>query len=350
MEGLMKIINVAILGYGLSGRIFHGAIIDAVKGFKIKKIMTTSLDKIKNAQNDFPQCEIVSCVENILNDPTIDLVIIATPNTSHFDLASQSLYAGKHVVIEKPFTVTTHDALRLLDIQNETGKMLSVYHNRRFDGDFKTIADLINHDRLGRLVEYESHFDRFRNTFKEHAWREKALPGSGMLYDLGSHLIDQALYLFGLPHEVYADMSSQRRGLVDDQFEVILYYSELKVTLKSGILVKEPLPRFILHGTEGTFVKYGLDVQEPQLKAGKRPVDDSWGLEDETAWGILNTQTREKIKTEPGDYRAYYQNIYNVLVHDEKLEVSAHDGFDVMRIIEAAIQSHHEKRRIEIKH
>lgn len=346
----MKLINVAIIGYGLSGRIFHGAIINAVDGFHIKTIMTNHPDKKQNAYADFPDITIVSSFEEILNDDDIDLVVVATPNTSHYDLASRALYAGKHVIIEKPFTVTTHNALRLIDIQNETGKLLSVYHNRRFDGDFKTVADLINHDKLGRLVEFESHFDRFRNTVKPHAWREEALPGSGMLYDLGAHLIDQALYLFGLPHEVYADMSSQRRSVVDDQFEIILYYSELKVTLKSGILVKEAIPRFILHGTDGSFVKYGLDVQEAKLKAGERPTDDDWGYEPETSWGILNTDNRQKIKTHPGDYRAYYQNIYDTIVHGEELEVTSQHGFDVIRIIEAAIQSQQEKKRIEIKH
>jgi predicted dehydrogenase len=346
----MKIINVGILGYGLSGRIFHGTIIQTVPGFKIKKVMTTDPDKANQAKCDLPNINIVKTADEVINDSDIDLVVIATPNTSHFELAMQALEAGKHVIIEKPFTITSHDALRLIDKESEGDKILSVYHNRRFDGDFLTVTDLINHDKLGRLVEYESHFDRFRNTIKKDAWREQASPGSGILYDLGPHLIDQALYLFGLPHEVYADISSQRRNVVDDHFEIILYYSELKVTLKSGMLVKEPLPRFILHGTDGSFVKYGLDSQESDLKAGKRPSSDLWGYEPKSLWGTLNTKEKQIIETLPGNYRLYYTNIYKAIVHQEKLEVSSQDGFNVIRIIEAAQQSNTEKRRIEIKH
>lgn len=346
----MKIINVAIIGYGLSGRIFHGAIIGAVKGFKVKSIVTTDTKKAEQAKIDFPDVSIVESAESVFNDETIDLVVISTPNTSHFSLAEKALNSGKHVVIEKPFTVTTHDALRLIDLQHDTKKILSVYHNRRFDGDYQTIKELINNDELGRLVEFESHFDRFRNTMKDNAWREQDLPGSGMLYDLGAHLIDQALDLFGLPQEVYADMSSQRRGPVDDSFEIILYYSELKVTLKSSIHVKEPLPRFILNGSDGSFVKYGLDVQEPQLKDGIRPNDPQYGIEDKNNWGILNTAIRKSIETKKGDYTVYYENIYQAITQDKPLLISAHDGFNVMRIIEAAKHSHHLGARIQIKH
>jgi len=346
----MKTINVAIIGYGLSGRIFHGAIIGAVNGFNVKSIVTTDTKKAEQAKRDFPEVTIVDKADSVFKDETIDLVVISTPNTSHFSLAEKALNSGKNVVIEKPFTITTHDALRLIDLQHDTKKILSVYHNRRFDGDYQTIKKLINNDAVGRLVEFESHFDRFRNTSNDNAWREQNIPGSGMLYDLGSHLIDQALDLFGLPQEVYADMSSQRRGPVDDSFEIILYYTELKVTLKSSIHVKEPLPRFILHGSDGSFIKYGLDVQEPQLKEGIRPKDPQYGIDDKDKWGILNTHIRKSIETEKGDYTHYYENIYKAITEGKPLLISAHDGFNVMRIIEAAKHSHQLRTRIQIKH
>lgn len=346
----MKILNVAIIGYGLSGRIFHASIIKSMKEFKIKKIVTKNSDKIKQAKTDLNDVVICSSIDEVLEDKEIDLVVISTPNTSHFQLADKALKAGKHVVVEKPFTISTHDALMLLDTQKETGKILSVYHNRRFDGDFMTLKKLILNDSLGRLVEYESHFDRFRNTLKENAWREKDLPGSGMLYDLGSHLIDQALDLFGLPQEVYADLSKQRRGPVDDSFEIIMYYSELKVTLKSSIHVKEPIPRFILHGTKGSFVKFHLDPQEGQLISGLQPTDENYGKEDASFHGILNTVNRENIMTIPGDYRLYYENIYNAIVHKKDLIISGQDAFNVIRIIEAAKHSQQLGMRIKIKH
>ncbi|MGB3366155.1 MAG: Gfo/Idh/MocA family oxidoreductase, partial [Acidaminobacteraceae bacterium] len=232
----MNKVNVGIIGYGLSGRIFHSAIINSLEEFEICKIVTRNSQKRKMALEDNKNIEVVENVSEIFEDDSIDLVVISTPNTSHVELAMQAMNSGKHVVIEKPFTVTSKEALKLINLSKETGKMLSVYQNRRFDGDFKTLKKVIAAGSLGRLVEFESHFDRFRNKLKENAWREDALPGSGILYDLGAHLIDQALDLFGLPDEIYGDIRSQRKGKVDDNFELILYYTDLKVTLKSGSL------------------------------------------------------------------------------------------------------------------
>ncbi len=346
----MKTVNVGLIGYGLSGRIFHGAIISSIEGFHIKSILTNNPNRFKQVRKDLPNATVVSHLDDILNDDTIDLVVISTPNTSHYELAEKALKAGKNIIVEKPFTITTHDALRLMDLEHDTKKFISVYQNRRFDGDFLTVKNLIKEEKLGRLVEVESHFDRFRNSFKDNAWREKDIPGSGVLYDLAPHLIDQALNLFGLPQEVYADISKQRRGPVDDHFEIILYYTELKVTLKAGMLVKEETPRFKLYGTEGTFVKYGLDVQEQQLKDDLRPGDDTYGEDSEEQYGILNTTERTQIQTEIGDYRIYYRNIYNVITNDEKLIITSKDGFNVMRIIEAAFHSNQLHKRIPFKH
>jgi predicted dehydrogenase len=343
----MKVINVGIIGYGLSGRIFHSYIIQAIEGFKIKKIYTQNPSKKLQALEEHKDVEVVGDLNEILTDKSIDLVIICTPNTLHAELAKKVMKAGKHVIIEKPFTITSDEAKELFVVAKETENLLSVYHNRRFDSDYKTIKEILSSKVLGRLVEFESHFDRFRPEFKDQAWREEDLPGSGLLYDLGSHLIDQALALLGMPHEVYGDLMAQRKGYVDDAFEVILYYPDLKVTLKAGCLVKEPLPRFILQGTQGSFIKYGLDVQEEALKNGSKPFDATWGVEPQSLWGVLNTiHERKTYPSLRGDYRDYYKNIYGAIVHKEKLLVTGLDGFNVIKIIEAAKKSHEEKKRI----
>lgn len=345
----MALLKVGIIGYGLSGKVFHGAIIKTVEGFEVSKIYTSDPVKKAQALEDFDQVEVVSTPEAIINAPEIDLVVICTPNTSHKPLAEAALRNGKHVVIEKPFTVTLEEAVELIVIAKEMNSCLSVYHNRRFDGDFKTLKKIIKENKVGRIVELESHFDRFRNAFKENSWREEAHPGSGTLYDLGSHLIDQALHLFGLPKEVYGDYASQRRGVVDDQFEIILYYDELKVTLKAGNLVKAPTPRFMLLGTEGTYVKYGLDVQEDALRKGLLPQDAHWGEESEDMYGILNTlDARTVVVSERGDYRDYYKGIYEAITKNAPLPVSAEDGANVIKIIHAVIESNREKRRVEL--
>lgn len=345
----MKNINVGIIGYGLSGRIFHGAIINAVEGFSIKKIVTTNLEKRDQAIKDIPDVKVVRAATEIFVDEDIDLVVISTPNVKHAELAEAALRSGKHVVIEKPFTVTSKEARDLIDTAKEMNRMISVYHNRRYDSDFRTVKAIIDTGKLGRLVEYEAHFDRFRNTFKDNAWREKDQPGAGILYDLGSHLIDQALCLFGLPTEIYGDIRAQRQGETDDNFELILYYPDLKVTLKAGMLVKELPPHFTLYGTSGSFVKYGLDVQEGHLKEGLRPVDDTWGVEPKDLWGRLDTEDKcQRVKSLRGDYRDYYKNIYNHLRAGDPLDVKAEEACHVIEIIEKAMESNKNKARVAL--
>ena len=343
-------VTVGIIGYGLSGRIFHCAIINAVEGFKIKKIVTRDPHRKKQALVDFPDATVVDIPEEVFTDTEIDLVVVCTPNTMHAELAGKAILAGKNVVIEKPFTVTSKEGEQLLKVAKKAGKQITVYQNRRLDSDFRTVCKVIELGKLGKLVEFESHFDRFRPEIKPNVWREEPLPGSGNLYDLGAHLIDQALILFGIPNEVYGDIRCQRNGKVDDNFEVILYYPDLKVTLKSSALVKEPLPRFILQGTRGSYVKYGLDVQEEHLKDGLRPVDKSWGAEPVSLWGILHTiDEKTVIESEHGDYRDFYRNVYNSLVNGEEMMVKGEDALSVIRVIEAAMKSNVEKKRVAIR-
>ncbi|PKM94275.1 MAG: oxidoreductase [Firmicutes bacterium HGW-Firmicutes-1] len=351
----MKQINVGLLGFGISGRVFHAPIFTSVEGFHLSKIFTRSEQKKEQAGLLYPEADVVDNVESIIDDPNIDLIVIALPNTSHYEMAERSLIAGKHVVVEKPFTNTTEEATALIHTSKEEEKLLSVFHNRRYDGDFLTLKTIIDNNTLGDIKEFESHFDRFRTATNSKLWRESMLPGSGILFDLGSHLIDQAVQLFGMPNEVYADIRTQRpNSLVDDNFEIILYYTDLKVTLKSGMLVKEPLPRFILLGDKGSYVKYGVDPQEAELKQNFRPDEwEDWGLEDPANYGTINyiendINIRGSVETLAGNYTIYYQNIYDAIVNGKSLEVTADQARDVIHLIELAKESNVEKRRISL--
>lgn len=350
---MKQIINTAIIGFGVGGNTFHAPVIATTEGFKIKKIRARKESEVNLARQRYPDAEITGSADEIINDANVDLIVIATPNDSHHPLAKQALLAGKHVVVDKPFTINTTDADDLIKIAKQQNKILSVHHNRRYDSDFKTIEKLLKANVLGRLVEFESHYDRFRNYLKPGAWREKDEPGAGILYDLGSHLIDQPLVLFGAPQAIMADIRVQREGTkATDNFELVLHYPNLKVTLKAGMLVSQPLPRYILLGDKGSFVKYGLDVQEVALKAGLTPhTKTDWGIEPESVWGNLVTEVNGvnfsgKIKSESGDYRGYYANIYDAIVDNKALDVSGEHARNIIRVIELAIKSSDERRTL----
>ena len=353
MSTTAKTIRVGLIGFGMAGRVFHAPTITSVAGLALTKIRETKADNIRIIQERYPGAVIVPDSKAIFEDDTIDLVVIATPNISHFPLTKEALLAGKNVVVDKPFTITSAEADELIALAQQQNKLLSVYHNRRFDSTTKTAKKVIDSGALGRLVEYEVRYDRFRNTLRKDAWREEALPGSGILYDLGAHLIDQAQYFFGLPEAVTADVRIQREGAkATDNFEVILHYPGLKVTLKSGMLVRELGPHMMLLGDQGSFVKYGMDVQEEALKAGLTPKDvPNWGEEPQASWGTLNTDLNGlhiigKVESERGDYSGYYANIYKALLGEEELIVKPQTARNTIRIVELANQSSEEKRTV----
>ena len=348
----MRELQVGLIGYGMAGRVFHAPVITAIPSLKLTQVVQRHGTE---ARARYPWVEIVPTVEALLANPALDLVVVATPSASHFELARAALQAGKHVVVDKPFTLTANEAQQLLELGQRQQRIISAFQNRRWDGDFLTVQQILRQGCLGRLVEYESHFDRFRNTFSaERAWREQAGPGSGILFDLGSHLLDQAHVLFGLPQRLTADIRSQRDpNQADDAFELILHYDGLKVTLKAGLLVREPGPRFALHGTEGSFVKYGLDPQEQALKQGRSPQEPGWGTESERAWGTLNTQigglhVRGQVETLPGSYCAYYENVYQAITGQAELMVTPEQARTTIRLIELARQSHAEHRSVAV--
>jgi predicted dehydrogenase len=338
-----KIISTAIIGFGLSGRVFHAPFLNVHPGFNLVKIVER---KGNSSHKIYPKVEIVRDYKDLLKDESIGLVVIATPNIYHFDQAKDLLQSGKHVVIEKPFTPTSHEADELIRISEKSGKKIFVYQNRRWDGDFKTVQQVAYNGYLGEIIEYEAHFDRFAPGARRSAWRDEPLPAGGVLYDLGSHLIDQALVLFGLPHAVFADIRWQREeSKVDDCFEVNLYYNRLKVTLKASVFVKEQGPRYIIHGTKGSFVKYGIDPQEEMLKEGLIPGSADWGKEDPDYWGILNAELHGQqfygtIETEPGNYMGFYDNVHDVIIKGAGQAVAPEESRNVIRIIELAFESH----------
>jgi scyllo-inositol 2-dehydrogenase (NADP+) len=342
--------RVGLIGYGMAGQVFHAPVIAAVPGLRLAKVVER---RGETSRQRYPWIEVVREAAALFEDEAIELIVVATPNASHYDLTRQALLAGKHVVVDKPFTLTSEQARQLIELARQQNRVLSVFQNRRWDGDFQTVRQIVRQGCLGRLVEYESHFDRFRNYFSpERAWREEGGPGSGVLFDLGSHLIDQAQVLFGLPQMLTADIRSQREaGKADDQFELILHYDQLKVTLKAGLLVREPGPRFALHGTEGSFVKYGVDPQEEALKRGLSPGEPDWGLEPKEQWGTLNTQIgglhfHGKVETARGCYQAYYENVHQAITGQAELIVKPEEARNTIRMIELALQSNAEKRTV----
>jgi scyllo-inositol 2-dehydrogenase (NADP+) len=351
-----EMIRVGLIGFGMAGKVFHAPYLCRLPGFHLGVIKTTNAEDIKIAKEKYPGLKIVKEAEEVFSMADIDLVVIATPNTSHFALAKQALLSGKHVVVDKPFTITSTEATELIQLAAQKKKIISVYHNRRWDSDFKTVKKIIESNVLGELVAYEAHFDRFRNVIKKNAWKEEDLPGSGILYDLGSHLIDQALLLFGPPDSLAADIRIQRPdGKAPDYFELTLFYQGLKVTLTAGMLVRPPAVKYIVTGLAGSFVKYGMDVQEQQLKNGAIPMaDDMLGEEPDTLWGILDTNFKGlhvvgKIESEKGDYGQYYQNVRLAVLGQAPLQVTAEQAKSTIFIIELAMKSSAERRTISLK-
>jgi predicted dehydrogenase len=335
----MHSLNVALIGYGYAGKTFHAPVISHTPGLTLAAIMVRNPEQ---AAADWPQARLYDNIETLLAQQDIDLVVIATPNDSHAPLARQALLAGKHVVVDKPFTTTLDQARQLTALAAQCGRLLSVFHNRRWDADFLTAAQLITSGRLGRIAHFESHMDRFRPQVRQR-WREQSGAGSGLWYDLGPHLIDQALQLFGQPETIYADLAALRDGAVtDDYFHVLLGYPQQRVILHGGMLVSGGSARYLIHGTAGSYIKYGVDPQEEALKRGQTPADSHWGQDD--AEGRIYSQADEATSHHPypnlpGDYRQYYARVRAAIVDKAPNPVPPEDAIAVMRIIELAIAS-----------
>jgi scyllo-inositol 2-dehydrogenase (NADP+) len=343
-------IQTAIASFGMSGQVFHGPFLKVNPQYKVRKIAERSKMISKSF---FPEAEIVRSFEDILGDKEIELVIVNTPDRFHYEMAQMALKADKHVVVEKPFTFTVEEADDLISLAEERGKLLTVYQNRRWDGDFLTIRKIVETGVLGQLVEFESHFDRYRPAIAPSTWKEEEGEYAGVLYNLGSHMVDQALVLFGMPEAVTAHLRIMRNeGRVIDYYDIRLHYPAFAALLKCSYLVKEEGPRYILHGTNGSFLKWGIDPQEEILKTGVIPGGDSWGKEPESTWGILNAQDNnvgqiQRIPTEKGNYQAFYDNLAEAIRYGQPLAVKPEEARNVIRILELAIESNREKRTID---
>ena len=336
-----RIVNVGLIGFGLSGRYFHSPFLSVNPRFKLKKVV----ERNKNEAQEFdPTIENARSVDELLSDESIDLVFICTPNESHFPYAMDALQNGKHVVIEKPFAATEDEAKQLVAVAKEKGLVLTAYQNRRWDSDFLTIKKIIESGQIGDVVEYESRYDRFRPVVPTESWKEKAVPVGGNLYNLGPHLIDQALVLFGAPKAVSADVRSARpNSEIDDYFDVRMIYDDKVIILKSSLMVFESSNRYNIHGTKGSFKKGGLDPQEERLRKDHLPTDENLGVEPEDRWGKVYTEGFSGVVTsEVGDYMPFYDNVYEAIVEGAELAVKQEEILRTARVIDLAFASQKE--------
>ena len=315
------VIRVGLVGYGLAGAVFHAPLIRACKRMNLAAVLTSRDAPSRVGSLD----ELIDCS---------DLVVVASPNTSHHSITKQSLEAGRHVVVDKPFTVTAHEADEIIRIAAERKLMLSVFHNRRWDSDYLTVRDVL--PQLGEVLLFEAHWDRFRPAIKP-GWREQPEPGSGLWNDLGPHMIDQALQLFGMPDAIEADIAAQREhAFVDDYFDVTFHYGRTRVCLRSSSLVADPRPRFSIHGASGSFVKFGLDPQETQLKGGMTPEDASFGVDSSDGTLTFSDDSREVVSTRRGNYLAFYEGVAAAILDGAPVPVAAQDARAGLELINLA--------------
>lgn len=351
MEKNKKPIVTGLASFGMSGALFHAPFISIVPDFDLRYIV----ERTKNLSSEkYPNVRIFRSFDELISVPELELVVVNTPDVTHYEYSKMALLAGKHVVVEKPFVFKVEEGEELIRLAAEKSALLCVYQSRRWDGDFLTIRKIVESGTLGRIVEFSSAYQRYRNYIQKETWKEVADNRVGITYNLGSHMVDQAVVLFGMPEAVYADIDKLREGAqVDDYYHIqLIYPSKLKVSLRASYLVMEDTPRYYIHGTEGSFVKYGIDPQEECLKIGAlSPFDISWGKEAETNWGILhstanNTPYRGKMETIRGNYALFYNEIADALRNGLTPSTAASNVIGVIRILEAAFQSALEKKAI----
>ena len=333
-----------MIGFGFVSKTFHVPLLEATPGYKITAV---SSSRPADVTAVLPDVDVVSDPKLLATHPDVDLIVIASPNETHAPLAELAMRAGRNVVVDKPFTITSEEARHLGAVAKENDVLLSVFQNRRWDSDFLTVQDAIHRDLLGKIVLFESRIDRYRPEVRDR-WREIPGPGAGLLYDLGPHLIDQTLLLFGIPDSVQATLAKQRRGArTDDFFQLVLRYGEMVATLGAGSLVSGGSARFTLHGDRASVVKQKPDIQEDQLRAGVVPGAPDWGLDpvDAVLYEGATGDTRV-LMTARGDQRGYYVALREALLGRAPNPVPPEQGATVMAIIEAGLRSDTEGRRV----
>jgi predicted dehydrogenase len=342
-----RIVRVGLIGYGYAGKTFHAPLIQSVAGLKLMIVGSSKRDEVLA---DFPEVTVYSAMEEVATHPEVDLLVIASPNESHYTLAAAALQAGKHVVVDKPFTVKVADARALVQLAEERGRLLSVFHNRRWDSEVLATRAIVQSGVLGQISHFETHIDRFRPQVRQR-WREKTGPGAGLWFDLGPHLIDQAVQLFGLPETINASFAVLRRGgETDDWAHVQLNYRSLRVILHTSLLVSGGLPRSVLHGTLGSWAKFGADVQEKQLVAGMLPASPGFGNDPDP--GILYegaSGKQTKIPAPDANQAAYYLGIRDALWGRQRNPVAPEEASAVMSILDTSFQSGTEGRVLPLQ-
>ena len=329
-------ITVGIIGFGLSGRYLQAPFFLTNPNFKLKTIVSVH----QNATAVYPSVQTERTFESLLNDVEIGLISVCSPNETHFDYVQRALLADKHVLVEKPFVATAEQAETLIALARTQGKHLFVFQNRRFDSDFLTLRRVIENNLLGDILSFDVHFNRYKPLPNPKKWKEIAAPSTGILYDLGAHIIDQTIALFGVPQKISGETFIQRpHSEIDDAFDIRLDYGKIKVTLKSSLMVREDTPRYIVQGMRGSFVKHGIDVQEDHLKAGIFPKDNNFGVEPENQSGLLNAELngiafRGRVTTLPGNWHLLFQNIYDVITHNATPFLNLKDVVEQIRIME----------------
>jgi len=347
----MKRINTVLLSYGMSGKVFHAPFLSVHDGFRLLGAWERSKEVFAQ---DYPGTKSYSSLESVLENDEVDLIVVNTPTNTHYDYAKKALLAGKHSIIEKAFTTTVAEAEELKTIAEQKHLKLSVFQNRRWDSDFKTVQQIISKGLLGDIVEATICFDRYNTGLSKKAHKENPGPGAGIVYDLVPHLADQALVLFGMPRAVFADfMINRLESQVEDYFEVLLYYKTFRVRLMAGYFKRESAPSYQIHGTKGSFLKSRADVQETNLLRGMKPDAAGYGIEPIDEQGLLHTEKdgkiiRERIPTLSGNYMDYFDGVYQSITSGKPIPVNAEDGVRVMKIIEAAYLSHRERKVIDL--
>lgn len=333
-------IVTALASFGMSGQVFHAPVVSAHSGFRLKYILERSKE---NSKKKYPDSIIVKSYLEVLQDPLVELVIVNTPNYMHYTMAKEALLAGKHVLVEKPFTVYEKEAVELLKLAREKNVSLSVYHNKRLEGEFKTVQKIVEEKLLGDIEVFETRFDRYKPEIGSKKWKEEVNPGAGLLYDLGPHMIDQVLVLFGMPQSLEADLQIQRvGGKVVDYFKITMQYKKMQAIVTAGMFAEGKVLKYFIKGDKGVYTKYGNDPQEEMLKQGYSPLMKGWGEEPEEHWGKIQNTTGEilVIPTIKGTYLDYYTGIYNTIRNNKPPLISADEALLTIKIIELAYKSH----------
>lgn len=342
-------LKVALCSYGMSGKVFHAPLITAEPGMQLHSILQRNGE---SALNDYPQAFIVKSFDDILQNPDIDVVVVNTPNEFHYSMAKAALAAGKHVVLEKPFVISLQEGKELISLADQEQKCLAVFQNKRLETDHLTVEKIIQTQHLGRIVEVEWHYDRYRNTVTHKRWKEDNLPGAGTWFDLGVHMVDSVLCLFGRPQAIQADMRSLRReDGSTDYFNVCLHYLDMRVLLRSNTFVSAKGATVSLHGDKGSFLKFGQDVQEQQMMTGVLPGNPQWAKHATDNYGLLHSQTPQGVKAEriesvTGCYEDFYRNIVRNISGKEPLRFTAQQALLAVEVLLAAEESHTTQRTV----